>query len=432
MKDVVGIIVVLALLPILLLSVRMLAKRWGLPAEVRRKSVHIGMGLSTLPFPWLFSSWIPVAILCTLSLVALTIWKRFDKHTLHGVDRKSEGDLWFPAAVILVFWMANDGKTPVLFLVPMLVLTLADASGALIGVPYGKNRFQVLSGSKSIEGSALVFLITFLSVHVPVLLMTEVGRAESLLIGVVLALVVMLIEAVSVRGLDNILVPVFTVWLLSRYLELEVAELAARIGVIAALTALVLWGKRYSSLEGGALLAAILFGYAFWALGGWPFLLLPVILFCEHLVVMRRLQRAFELEHNLFAVLSVGLSLLVFIALKLLVDFETFSGFAAATATHLGILNLTTRTMLARSCCGQRLLWLALGKTTLLILIPAGLIHGNLIALVVSIILTGVTLAIFRLVLRNPERYPNNPRRWALQGVLAALVGLLLLLTNFR
>ena len=430
MRDAIAIIAVLALLPMLLLLVRFAAKRWNLPAEVRRKSVHIGMGLATLPFPWLFSSWIPVAILSGLSLVLLTIWKLFDKHTLHGVERKSEGDFWFPVAVVLVFWMADNGQTPVLYLVPMLVLTLADACGALVGVSYGKTEIKVLSGHKSIEGSALVFLVSFLSVHVPVLLMTETGRAESLLIGVVLALVVMLIEGVSVRGLDNILMPVVAAWLLSRYLDLSVADLAARIGVIAALTAVILWGKRYSSLECGALLAAILFGYAFWALGGWQFLLLPVILFAEHLWVTRRLKKTFEVVHDLCAVLSVGLSLLVFLAIKVFAEIDTFPAFAAATAMHLGILNLTTRTMLARNVKGGRLILLSLAKTTLLILFIAFLIHQSWLALAVSTILTGAGLATFRAILGNPEKYPIDGKRWTIQGVLACAVGLIVLLLS--
>jgi phytol kinase len=83
-----------------------------------------------------------------------------------------------------VFWLSPDD--PLLFVIPMLVLSLADAVAALIGISYGRLRYESTDGIKSAEGSAAFFCAAFFSVHVPLLLFTQVGRAETLLISLVL------------------------------------------------------------------------------------------------------------------------------------------------------------------------------------------------------------------------------------------------------
>ena len=61
-------------------------------------------------------------------------------------------------------------------------MTLADAVAALVGITYGKLRYVTGDGFKSAEGSVAFLSIAFLSVHVPLLLFTDVGRAQTLLI----------------------------------------------------------------------------------------------------------------------------------------------------------------------------------------------------------------------------------------------------------
>ncbi len=66
--------------------------------------------------------------------------RRFGR-VVDDVERTTLGELYFPMAVAVVFWLAR-GQSPLLFCVPMLVLTLADATGALIGLRYGLTRYH--------------------------------------------------------------------------------------------------------------------------------------------------------------------------------------------------------------------------------------------------------------------------------------------------
>ncbi len=182
-----GLLAVWVLLPLLVAAAKAAGERLGLSGEHKRKIVHVGMGLASLAFPWLFSSWVWVAVLCAGCLLQLGWVRRQERRTgsasaLHDIERHSLGEICFPVSVVLVF--ALSGGVLWRYLIPILVLTLADAAGAVIGAAYGRRKFRVFAGWKSAEGSLLVFFVSFLSVHLPLLLMTELGRAETLLIAV--------------------------------------------------------------------------------------------------------------------------------------------------------------------------------------------------------------------------------------------------------
>ncbi len=58
-------------------------------------------------------------------------------------------------------FVLSDGRT-LLYVVPILVLTFADAAAALVGVAFGRLRYSTVGGSKSLEGSAAFLGVAFL------------------------------------------------------------------------------------------------------------------------------------------------------------------------------------------------------------------------------------------------------------------------------
>ena len=123
--------------------------------ELPRKLLHAGSGLLTLSFPFLFDRFWPVLLLTggsALLIAAVKFLRPLRKlgGVVDGVPRTTLGEIYFPISVAVVFWLSL-GKSPLLFCVPILVLTLADATGALVGIRYGQTRFE--GASKSVEGS---------------------------------------------------------------------------------------------------------------------------------------------------------------------------------------------------------------------------------------------------------------------------------------
>src|SRR5262249_16015989 len=148
-----------------------------------------------------------------------------------GVKRFSLGDIYFPLVVALlwVLYVHGDERRLLLYAIPLLLLTLSDASARLVGVYYGRWRYATPEGFKSHEGSVAFFLCSFLCVHIPLLLLSDRGRAETLLIAVLLAWLATMFEAVAWGGVGNLVLALVSPPLFILYLGLSGWELVIRL-----------------------------------------------------------------------------------------------------------------------------------------------------------------------------------------------------------
>ncbi|MCE2942127.1 MAG: hypothetical protein ACK53A_03000 [Gemmatimonadota bacterium] len=231
----------------LLAGLAAVARRTRLHPEVIRKLLHVGMGLVTLPLPWIFASAGPVFALTALSMAGLLAVARVPAlrarlgGVLGGVGRSSLGEFAFPLGVCLVFWLAAGDRT--LFVAPVLVLTLADAAAAVTGIFLGRRKVYLPGGTKSIEGSAAFFLVAVVCVLGPLVVMGRAPGVESLLVGLAAAAVLMLLELVAAHGWDNLLIPL-AAWAQLRALSTGGRVLVLLLGLAAATVVLVLLEKR--------------------------------------------------------------------------------------------------------------------------------------------------------------------------------------------
>lgn len=236
-----GIALELALLASLMAGLTLYQRWYPLSPETSRKLFHIGGGLTTLTFPWVFTSSWPIILLALItisSLLALKYIRIFKGNLgtiLYRIDRKSFGEIYFPLSVCLLFVIV--GTHPLLFIIPVLILTLADPMAAIIGGHYGRLRYLTIKGQKSIEGSAAFFLVAFCCIYVPLLLFTNADRIEDMLVAILVALLVTLVEAISWNGLDNLLIPLSSYFLLMLVFQLPIQILLLGLAVVLSLLA---------------------------------------------------------------------------------------------------------------------------------------------------------------------------------------------------
>jgi phytol kinase len=236
--------------------------------DATRKLLHLGSGLLTLWFPFVFSDLWPVFLL-TVSVAALLAAIKLEPRcrgrlgTLLGAgDRTTFGELYFPIAVAAVFWLSAR-ESPLQFVIPILVLSVADAAGAVVGMRYGVSRY--LGGAKSLEGSAAVAGCAFVCTYVPLRAWGGLGVRESILIAETLALAVMLIEAGAWRGLDNLFVPIGAALILRALLPLDLEAVQLRLYTTIAVAVLLLLAGQQSFVSGSPLgRAAIRAAIAAW------------------------------------------------------------------------------------------------------------------------------------------------------------------------
>ena len=218
-----------------LLGLSEVLKRIGVTSEWSRKTAHIGSGLITLSFPYTFTSIWPVIILSVAFFVIMWVSSRLHIFQgVHGVNRDSVGAFVFPIVIVLVFWLSYGN--PVHFAIPVLVLSISDAVAALVGKKYGVRHYHSLGEQRSWEGSFVFWVTAFLFVHVPLLLLTDVGRTECVLIALGCSLLVTTFEMISVRGLDNLFIPYGTWYVLDNYVEYDLIGLLHRVVFMAVMT----------------------------------------------------------------------------------------------------------------------------------------------------------------------------------------------------
>jgi phytol kinase len=95
-----------------------------------------------------------------------------------------------------------------LYVLPIAILTLADAAAALAGTAYGTKFFRVEEGDKSIEGSAVFFAVALLLSIICLMLMTPFAPANIIVLSLMVAGFGTLVEAASWRGFDNLFLPI--------------------------------------------------------------------------------------------------------------------------------------------------------------------------------------------------------------------------------
>jgi phytol kinase len=211
MISIFGIFAELALLISLLACLRLLSRRYSLSPETLRKLFHVGGGITTLAFPWIFPSYEPVVALALVTIPSLLALKYVRVlrtslgSVLYGIRRVSFGEVYFPLSICLLFILA--GHNVLLYSIPVLILTFADTVAAVAGKRYGRFRFPTLGGYKSLEGSTAFFMVACLCSLVPLSLAQRGDPASALFIALTLSLLMTLVEAVSFGGLDNLLIP---------------------------------------------------------------------------------------------------------------------------------------------------------------------------------------------------------------------------------
>ena len=215
----------LALPPLILVPAMGLLSRHesssAISAELRRKALHIGLGLACLCFPhFIAEPWMVVAGLALitgwmLAVRSVCLLRRKFGRVLHAAARNTYGELWFALAIAFLLLMSNG--LSYLYVVPLLILTLADAVAAVSGRLWPVRRLHGLASGKSLGGSAAFTLCAFVVTCTALQFLTTLPTAAVIAISVTIAVSTAVTEALSHRGTDNFSVPLVA-WLLLQLL----------------------------------------------------------------------------------------------------------------------------------------------------------------------------------------------------------------------
>ena len=179
--------------------------------ELKRKELHISVGLTALSFPlflrepWMIVASIGLVIAWLLAVRQLPYLRHRFGSVLHDVSRKSLGDVYFALAIGGLLLLTQD--TPIFFVIPILILTLADAFAAIVGKMFPMGPLSGIARGKTAAGCAAFLVVAFAFSALTLFTFADLKTEHSLFAAAGLAISTCIAEAISRRGVDNLLVP---------------------------------------------------------------------------------------------------------------------------------------------------------------------------------------------------------------------------------
>jgi phytol kinase len=201
--------------------------------ELKRKSFHVGIGLVALSFPfiwpetWMVVTGLSLALAWMFAVRVLPCLRKYFGSVLHDCDRQSMGELYFAVAVAGLILVTRE--SPLLYVIPILILSLADAAAAICGrlIPSqaltGYLRGKSVAGCSAFFAVAAAICVSLLAVY------TDLPAWQIGFCALVVATATCLAEAICRGGLDNLVVPLVA-WAVLLALQVA-AESAATISI---------------------------------------------------------------------------------------------------------------------------------------------------------------------------------------------------------
>ncbi|HNB21621.1 MAG TPA: hypothetical protein PKZ32_04355 [Candidatus Melainabacteria bacterium] len=431
-NPILGISLVMGLLTTAMSVLSFIKKKTGCEPELIRKGLHVFMGLVTLSFPYLFEESWPVAVLSIATAVILSLigkLKMLDSWgcVLKADGRQSYGHICFPLAIGVLFTLTFE--QPLYFCIPVLILTLADAVSALVGIRYGTHKYTTVDGAKSTEGSLAFFTFALLGTLIPLDLFTAMPADKTLFIALIMGILAMLFEGIAWRGFDNLAIPLGALLVLHTHVDVPAEVLSTRLIVLAVILAFTVAWRHRTTLTGSAILAVALFSYAGFVIGGLQWMTMPLIVFSCYRWCMPTRFHSIENRHSIYAVLSVASTGLVWLGSNLFLGKDFIFAYTLAFATHAAIIMVAH--VHSRGFNRTRLLILLSGilRSWILLFVPfvilAGFSRQAIILAIVAPICIALPVLAFYLSQQDPKRSLTGKTRWFKQAAFAILGSLI-------
>ena len=212
MKNWIGIVVSYLAIFLVILGAKLFEKKGK---EASRKFIHIMLGnwwiIAMIFFDnvW-FASFVPA----TFVVINYLSYKKDLIKVMERDEGKKEGlGTVYYAISLLILAIVTFGiiNKPVVGLAAIFTMAYGDGLAAIIGRRVKSPKYKVFDTEKSIAGSVTMFLVSFIIVAIYLL---YIGNPLWLILAFADALVLTLIEALSIKGTDNITVPIASLLML--------------------------------------------------------------------------------------------------------------------------------------------------------------------------------------------------------------------------
>ncbi|MBD3374990.1 DUF92 domain-containing protein [candidate division KSB1 bacterium] len=278
-----------------------LRKSQKMPAEKSRKMVHVLVGLLVALTPFIFRSMWPMIVLGSLfTILDYVAIKYHLLKAMHHTKRQSLGTVFYPISFVLLTVLLWHNHKPIL-VISMLIMAVSDAMAAVVGQrsPHTLNLHDHLE-KKSLRGSVTMWVVTFFIVISMLSLFTsfqwhvQLDVSHIIWIAVIVSFMATACEMVSIKGSDNLTVPLGSALVMHYMLTNSVTDRAGfSVGMGLSLIA-AFFSLRLRFLDKSGAIGAFILGTIVFGLGRWAFTL-PMLTF----FVLSSLLSKFGKKHKL-------------------------------------------------------------------------------------------------------------------------------------
>lgn len=204
MQNLLGIIVSYIFIGIVIIAAKFFEKAGE---ETSRKFIHIMLANWWFIAMHFFTNvfW---ASLVPMSFVFIN-YISYKKNLISVMERKEQdglGTVYYAISLLIISIIAfGIIKKPEIGLCPILIMGYGDGLAAVIGKSIKSYEYKILETKKSIAGSTTMFLISFIILAI---FLYTTGNNLWILKSIILAVILTIVEAISIKGTDNLTIPV--------------------------------------------------------------------------------------------------------------------------------------------------------------------------------------------------------------------------------
>ena len=274
-SDWIATFIALILILILLFIFEIASKKYGLKKSHSRKAVHFIVGILICIASYLLISNVPILILALTFL--FFDWWAIKTHHFTSIHQQAQslGTVFYPLAVFLLALLLWYNHKPI-FIIAILIMVIPDSLAALVGEKYPERQVVLLKEKKSVQGAVTMFISTQVLVFIALYVFRENALSDSVIISIMIALLATASELLSIKGSDNLSVPVLSALFLYAYLDNTLKEQLTLGIILSTITGYLSYKLKFLTIDGALMafiLGSILFGF-----GGIPFAV-PILVF---------------------------------------------------------------------------------------------------------------------------------------------------------
>ena len=191
----------LVIFTIIFFGIDLIQKFTNNKSKWSRKATHVLSGIVVVFFPEFLNS-VEIYALTIFFFFFLLVSKWKNILTLHDVSRTTYGELIYPLSILLLnyLFLPNDDYA---FKIGILVLAFSDGLAGWIGEKLDYKPIFIFQHKKSIGGSMIFFLSTFL------IFTFFFGISFELILPILtISLALTILEFFVIFGFDNLVIPI--------------------------------------------------------------------------------------------------------------------------------------------------------------------------------------------------------------------------------